>query len=117
MVQMIKILHMHVQGLQLPMADIRLSPRLLARLATYASGKAECVKAVTRVLPELCQVCMSVPIVTHLQTLANKMYMLAVDSMGQSCLRLDNLQPVETQHFTFSLLRGLLTLHLMRANP
>lgn len=82
MVQLIRILHVHVQGLQLPMSDIRLSPRLLARLAMYASGKAECVKAVTRVLPELCQVRMSLPMINTSSDPCSNMYMLATDSVG-----------------------------------
>lgn len=45
-----------LQGLELRMCDIKLSPSLLGKLATYASGKPECLKAVTRVLPDLCQV-------------------------------------------------------------
>jgi hypothetical protein len=48
--------YLHLQGLELQMCDIKLSPSLLGKLATYASGKPENLKAVTRVLPELCQV-------------------------------------------------------------
>ncbi|KAK9918840.1 hypothetical protein WJX75_007441 [Coccomyxa subellipsoidea] len=47
--------HMWYTGLELQMCDIKLSPSLLGKLATYASGKPENLKAVTRVLPELCQ--------------------------------------------------------------
>ncbi len=44
-----------LQGLEMKVSDIKMSPGLLAKLASYASGKAECLKAVTKVLPELCQ--------------------------------------------------------------
>ena len=43
-------------GLQLAVEDIRLSPRLLSRMAQYAVGKKACIKAVIKLLPELCQV-------------------------------------------------------------
>ena len=43
-------------GLQLGIEAIRLSPRLLAKLAQYAVGKDACTKAVIKLLPELCQV-------------------------------------------------------------
>ena len=48
--------HDVLQGLQLPMSENKLTPLLLSRLAAYASGKADSLKAVTGVLPELCQV-------------------------------------------------------------
>ena len=47
----------HAQGLRLPAEQIHISPRLLADMATYAAGKPSCVKAVVKLLPDLCQVC------------------------------------------------------------
>jgi hypothetical protein len=44
------------QGLHLPAERILIAPRLLADLATYAAGKPSCIKAVVKLLPELCQV-------------------------------------------------------------
>ncbi len=48
--------HGVLQGLQLHMSENKLTPLLLSKLAAYASGKAESLKAVIKVLPELCQV-------------------------------------------------------------
>lgn len=48
---------MHAQGLQLPAEQIHISPRLLADLAMYAAGKSSCIRAVIKLLPDLCQVC------------------------------------------------------------
>ena len=50
------MLHACAQGLHLPAERILISPRLLADLATYAAGKQSCIKAVVKLLPELCQV-------------------------------------------------------------
>lgn len=45
-----------VQGLKLQMSENKLNPHLLGKLAAYASGKADSLKAIISVLPELCQV-------------------------------------------------------------
>ncbi|CAL8471320.1 g10862 [Coccomyxa elongata] len=47
--------HIWYTGLQLHMSENKLTPLLLSKLAAYASGKAESLKAVIKVLPELCQ--------------------------------------------------------------
>lgn len=48
---------LHAQGLQLPIEEVKIKPHLLASIATYAAGRKDCVKAVIKMLPDLCQVC------------------------------------------------------------
>ena len=47
----------HLQGLCLDLKNLRLSPRLLARLAHQVAGKQELHRVTKQLLPDLCQVC------------------------------------------------------------
>ena len=46
----------HLQGLCLDLKNLRLSPRLLARLAHQVAGKQELHRVTKQLLPDLCQV-------------------------------------------------------------
>ena len=46
----------HVQGLCLDLKNLRMSPKLLARLAYSVAGKQDVRKVVGQLLPDLCQV-------------------------------------------------------------
>ena len=46
----------HAQGLCLDLKNLRMSPKLLARLASSVAGKQDVRKVVGQLLPDLCQV-------------------------------------------------------------
>ena len=47
---------MYLQGLCLDLKNLRMAPKLLARLARYVSNKQDMRKVASQLLPDLCQV-------------------------------------------------------------